>query len=396
MTHTSKKPQFLILIFLVSFGSVSAVLFTPALPSIQSFFGVSVGAAQLTITAYLIGYALGQLPYGPLANRFGRKKALYIGMWLAVIGSLLCALSAPLKSFELLVAARFLQALGACVGLKVSFTMIADVYDQTQATKKISRILLSFAIMPGVAIAIGGWLTQYFVWESCFYFLAILALLMLLLTMRLPETAHSLDPHALKASSIIHGYGLKFKNERIVISGLMLGCCSAIVYIFAAKAPFIGMNLIGLEPVRFGLYNLIPLIGMVLGTILSVKLAGKFEVLNLLFIGMIAAFIVTFTMLVPFAFGLLNPLTLFCPMVLIYLGETIVYANASSLGLAHAKNKSIGSAVINFINLSGTVVAVLIVEFLYPESPLLMPLSFLVAFCLMLLLWLRLKKLAVS
>lgn len=70
------KPQFMILLFLVSFASVGAVLFTPALPSITSFFQVSVGQAQLTITSYLIGYALGQLPYGPLANRFGRKKTL--------------------------------------------------------------------------------------------------------------------------------------------------------------------------------------------------------------------------------------------------------------------------------------------------------------------------------
>jgi MFS family permease len=74
------KPQFLTLLLLVSFGSVGAVLFTPALPAIQQFFQVTVGQAQLTMTSYLLGYALGQLPYGPLANGIGRKKTLYIGI----------------------------------------------------------------------------------------------------------------------------------------------------------------------------------------------------------------------------------------------------------------------------------------------------------------------------
>lgn len=387
------RPQFFILLLLVSFGSVGAVLFTPALPEIQAFFGVSVAAAQLTITTYLIGYALGQLPYGPLANRFGRKQALYIGISLAIGGSLLCAFSAALHSFELLIVARFLQALGACVGLKVSFTMIADVYDQTEATKKISHILISFAIMPGVAVAIGGWLTEFFSWPSCFYFLALFGVFMLFLVARLPETAKSLDRNALQVKSILQWYGLKFKSERIVISGLLMGCGSAVVYIFASKSPFIGINLIGLHPLKFGMYNLIPLVGMVLGTVLAIKLAGRISVLNLLFIGAVGSFLTTFAMFIPFAMGMLNVWTLFIPMVFIYLVEAMVYANASSFGLAHAQNKSIGSAVINFINLSATVLAVLFAEFIYPESAIVMPVSFLIAFFIMILLGLRLRRL---
>lgn len=388
------KPQFLILLLLVSFGSVGAVLYTPALPSIKTFFGLSVGQAQFTVTAYLIGYALGQLPYGPLANRFGRKVALYIGISLAIVGSLLCVASAPLESFTLLIAARFLQALGGCVGLKVSFTMIADVYNQTEATKKISRILLSFAIMPGIAVAIGGWLTELYNWQSCFYFLAIFGLLILALSTLLPETAKSFDPHALKVRSIIQGYGLKFKNQRLIISGLMMGCGSAVIYIFASKAPFIGIGLIGLEPVVFGSYNLIPLVGMFLGTVLAFKFAGRYPVLNILLGGIIASFITTFTMFIPFAMGIFNVWSLFYPMVLIYMAESVIYANVSSFGLASAKNKANGSAVLNFVNLSTTVLAVLLAEFIYPESAILLPISFLVAFFTMFWLWQRLRKLS--
>lgn len=389
----SRKPQLWILLLLVSFASVSAVLFTPALPSIASFFHISMAQSQFTITTFLIGYALGQLPYGPLANRFGRKITLYIGISLAILGSLLCAFSSSLQSFELLVFARFLQALGACVGLKVSFTMIADVYTQTEATRKLSYMVIAFAIMPGLAVAIGGWLVQLFHWESCFYFLSFFGALLLWLSSRLPETAKSLDRTALKLSSIIQGYGLKFKNQCLVTSGIIMGCGTAIVYIFAAKAPFIGINLIGMQPNVFGVYNLIPVAGMLLGAYLAAKLAGRLSVLNILLIGIIASLVMTLSMFIPFFLSVLNPMTLFFPMLLIYVAASLIFANISALGLSHAKNKSNGSAVLNFINLSIAVIAVLIIEFIYPDSALVMPASFIAIFGMMILLWLRLKKL---
>jgi DHA1 family bicyclomycin/chloramphenicol resistance-like MFS transporter len=127
-------------------------------------------------------------------------------------------------SFNLLIVGRFIQALGACVGLKVSFTMIADSFEQVAATRMISKIIIVFAIMPGIAVAIGGWITHYLNWESCFYFLVLFSFVVFYLATRLPETAKFLDRKALNFSSIIHGYGVKFKNPRILLSGIMMGC----------------------------------------------------------------------------------------------------------------------------------------------------------------------------
>src|SRR5471030_3210138 len=108
------KPNlpFITLIMLISFASVNAVLFTPALPNIAHFFSITHAAAQQTITWFLIGYALGQLVYGPLANRFGRKPALYGGISLQIVSSLLCALSAAMHEYALLILGRFMLALG--------------------------------------------------------------------------------------------------------------------------------------------------------------------------------------------------------------------------------------------------------------------------------------------
>lgn len=390
----SSKPQFFILLLLVSFGSVGAVLFTPALPAIQQFFHISIGQTQLTITSYLVGYALGQLAYGPMANGLGRKKTLYLGLGLSVVGALLCVTSAWIGSFAVLVLARFIQALGATAGLKISYTMVADTYEQAEATKVISRFILAFAIMPGIGIAIGGWLTQLLSWEACFYFLALFGIVMLGLATRLPETAKAIDRNALKLASVVKGYRMKLKNKQLILSSFLVGCCTSIIYIFASKSPFIGINIIGLSPEVFGTYNLIPPIGMVLGSFIASALIGRFPVLNLILGGIAGSLLATLAMLIPFAIAAPSTVSLFFPMVLIYLAQSTVYANISSYGLASAKNKSNASAVLNFINISSAVVAVLLSEFVFPESAIALPLFFIFFFILMLLLWRKLKLLS--
>lgn len=393
--HPSKnrKPQFLILLLLVTFGSVGAVLFTPALPAIQMLFGRTVGQAQMTVTAYLVGYALGQLPYGPLANRFGRKRTLYMGVGLSIIGSLLCALSGPLESFELLIVARFLQALGACVGLKISFTMVGDAYNQTDATRIIARMVIAFAVMPGISTAIGGWITQFFGWESCFYFLAFYGAVILLISTRLPETSKPSDLQSLTVTSVVRGYRATLKNRRLLICAMMMGCGSAMVYLFASKSPFIGIKVIGLDPETFGAFNLIPSAGMLLGSFLVTGLVGRFSLYSLLLCGITGSLIATLVMLLFFSFGDLSWWILFLPAFFIYASESLVYANVSSFGLTTATNKSNASAVLNFINMSTAVIAVFLSELILPESALLLPISFLCIFIFMFFLWFRLKRL---
>lgn len=380
-----------LLFLLVSFASVGAVLFTPSLPAIAEHFQVSVGAVQFTITSYLIGYAVGQLPYGPLANGIGRKKTLYLGIVVSILGALACALAAPLHSFGLLIVARFIQAFGACVGLKISFTMIADVYDQTDATKMISKTLMAFAIIPGIAIAIGGALTEYLNWQSCFYFLALFGCVTLWLARALPETAKVIDPAALKLHEIVQGYRLKLKNKQLLISGVVMGLGTSVVYVFAAKSPFIGITLIGASPEVFGLFNLIPSAGLVAGSLIAARLASRYAPIQLLGVGVIACLAATLTMLIPFVLATPTIFSLFLPMIFIYAAESIIFANISSLGLASAKNKSNASAVINFINMGVAVISVFLAELILPENPIVMPIAFILFFFVMLLLYYRLK-----
>ncbi len=384
-----REPSLFILLLLVSFASVSAVLFTPALPEISRDLGITTSQAQLTISLFLIGFALGSLPYGPISNRYGRKTATYIGLTLAMLGSLLIALS---HDYQLFLLGRFLTALGSSVGMKIAFTMIGDVYDGPAATKKISYMMLSFAIGPGAAIAIGGFLTTHFGWNSCFYFLIGYSLFMVFMTSLLPETIKERDMEALNFAKIKIGYLAKFKNKKLVTAALLMGGATSFVYLFASEAPFIAINQIGLSEESYGYLNFIPPIGMIAGTFLTNGLARR-ETLSVLLIGITISLGAAALMLALFLLGYLNRWTLFIPMPFLYIGLSLIYSNASATALSVAKNKSNASAVMNSISVATCVVILFAVQALNLRAAFVLPLGFLMVCLLMLPLHQRLAKL---
>ncbi len=376
MQKAQKEPSLFILLLLVSFASISAVLFTPGLPQIAMQLGVSDATAQLTITVFLIGYALGLLPYGPLSNRYGRKPTVYLGISIAILGCLLVLLVEKFHSFPLLILGRLMMALGSSVGLKIAFTMIGDVYQHERATKKITYLMLSFAIAPALAIGVGGFLTDRFGWASCFYFQTGYSIFLLIMAFFLPETCREIDPHALKVKTIAEGYLQKIKNKKLVICAMLMGCGTSIIYLFAAEAPFIAINQIGLSAERYGLLNFIPPVGLIAGSLLANALAGKKPQLSVMMLGIAIACTFTAVMFILFLLNIVNPWTLFIPMPLIYLGESLVFANATSLVLSHAKNKSYASAAMSFLNMGMSVVTLLVFESLPSHSVIVMPLVF--------------------
>ncbi len=174
-----REPSLWILLLLVSFASISAVLFTPSLPELTEKLHITPSQAQFTITIFLIGYGIGNLPYGPLSNRYGRKPAIYTGIILALVGSGLIVLVDYFQAFWLFLVGRFFLALGSSAGLTLAFTMVGDCYQKKVLAKKISYFMLVFAMGPGISIAIGGFLTTHFKWVSCFYFLILYSLFLL-------------------------------------------------------------------------------------------------------------------------------------------------------------------------------------------------------------------------
>jgi len=378
--------SFITLLLLISFASVNAVLFTPALPDIAYFFAVSDDVAQDTITWFLIAYAIGQLLYGPIANRFGRKSALYLGVGLQIISSLLCAFSGNIHSFSLLIVGRFLLALGSGAGLKMTFTLVNECYTPKVASQKIAYLMLGFAVTPGLGVALGGVLNEYFGWQSCFYAGAVYGLGLLFLITKLPETQKVLDLNALKIKHLIQEYITQFKNNQLIAGGFLMGSCASFVYLFGAAAPFIAINLLGMTSSEYGIANILPPIGIILGSLWSARLTKKVPLQIIIRKGIFIIGAGTLFMFIAVAMHGAALFSLFLPMIIIYFGTSLIIANASSLAMSQATDKAHASAVMSFINMGTATLLVLGLGF-FPVTTIILPIIYIMLNIMMIIIY---------
>lgn len=358
-----RKPPVVILASLVSFASVLAVLFTPALPEIGQVFGVSPGLAEMTITVFLVGYAVGQLIYGPIANRLGRKGALYIGLTVSLLGSLLCILSGWFDLFFFLIIGRIITALGASCGLVVTFTMVGDCYSEAKARNVVSILMISFAALPGIAVAIGGFLTERFGWESCFYFLFLYNIWMLFLVLFLPETSRPEDRHPIPVKELARGYGRELRHGFVVAGGIVLGLGTSIIYVMAARSPYLAIEIMGYTPAKFGLLILIPQLGAIIGSGLSILFSKRLRSERAIFSGIAGALGVACLMWVLQVVGWLNWATVFVTTAFIYIGLIFEYTGVSAMITTRASDKARASSLMSFLNMLMPTLSVLIVQF---------------------------------
>lgn len=370
------KPSFFTLLLLISFAAVNAVLFTPALPQLAYFFGISEDIAQHTITWFLIGYTLGQLIYGPITNRFGRKPTIYLGISLQIISSLLCVLSAYLHAYWLLILGRFLTALGSGVGLKMTFTLVNESEEPRIANQQIAYLTLAFAITPGLAVALGGILVTHYAWTSCFYAGACYGLVLLALSTTLPESDHEINLNALKINYLLKSYLKPFCDQFLVGGGLLMGFSTSFIYVFAAVAPFVAINLMGMTSASYGFANILPAIGLIMGGISSAQLAIYAPLSSTITMGIIVLFVGTISMMGALFLKLPPLYSLFIPMMLIYFGLSLIIANASTIAMSRMEDKAYASSVMNFINMGLATFIILLLGF-FPIKPSLLPLTYL-------------------
>lgn len=377
-----KEPQITSLIILSAFASMGAIVLTPGLPQVAVYFHIATGTAQLTISSFLLGYALGQLIYGPIANRLGRKPAFYIGIAMATLGSLFSILSAPWDSFHLLIVGRLLEALGSSVGLVVCFTIINDFYYPEQVRRVVGWLMMAFAIVPGVGIALGGLLTQFLGWQSCFYFLLLYGLILIYPAATLPETILKRDPHALHHRYLVRNYFKVLRNKGLVGYATIAGLSGACVYVFCASGPFIGIHLLGFAPGVYGLLGLLPYFGTLCGSLLIVR-TSKVNPVRMIKIAFAIECGATLIALVSFLSHHINIVTLLLPVGLFFIGHAMIYANASAMALSKTKDKANGSAMMNFLAMAVAVVITLTLGLLHISAPWIMPVMFVGALLLM-------------
>ncbi|HSC83466.1 MAG TPA: Bcr/CflA family multidrug efflux MFS transporter [Pseudomonas sp.] len=257
----------LILGWLSAFGPMAIDFYLPTFPTLAKFFATDVEHIQLSLASYFAGIAIGQLVYGPMADRFGRRRPLLVGVVLFTLASLGCALA---QSLEWLIVARFVQALGGCAGMVISRAVVRDICDPLQSAKAYSKLMLVMGVAPILAPFGGGVLLELFGWQAVFYGLMLFsALCLLAVWLWLPETLAADGARPPLRGSLARYLGLL--GDRLLIGhGMTGGIAMAGMFTYIAASPFIFIELYGVSPQHYGwLFGL-----NAAGFILSAQLNG--------------------------------------------------------------------------------------------------------------------------
>jgi len=274
---------------LAAFGPVSIAMYLPSFPLLASEFKATPGQVQWTLSAFFIGSALGQLFYGSLSDRYGRKPVLVLGLSVYILTSLLCALS---PRIDLLTGLRFLQALGGGAGAVIARAMVRDLYNRDRAAQILSLMLLVANLGPLVAPLIGGYLVRWSGWRAIFALLATLGFVCLVTVMRrLPESHPPTQRRPGYRAQLVREYVAILAHRQAL--GAMMTASVAFAGLFACitGTPLVYMQVFGVTPEHYGYWFGLNIAGLILGASLNGKLVLRVGVQPMLVIGThIAAF----------------------------------------------------------------------------------------------------------
>lgn len=272
--HSTGKQAF-ILGTLIALGAFGIDTYLPAFPAIAKSLGVTEGQVQLSLVSYFIAMAAGQMIYGPLSDRIGRRLPLQIGLTLFTVAS---AGAAMTSSIEALVALRFIQGLGACAGMVLSRAIVRDLKSGEEAARLFALMLLVLGVSPIVAPLLGSALLSFMPWQALFWFQAGLGVLAIAMTARfLGETHPPEKRETAKLGPLLRTYGLLLRDRRFILPVLVGGFSQSVMFAYLATSPFLYMTLYKVHPSWYSILfaiNAIGLIGTAQGNIYLIRRFG--------------------------------------------------------------------------------------------------------------------------
>ena len=261
-----------LLVALGSFGSLTMSIYTPVMPSVGADLGAGSDSVKLTLTTYMLGFAIGQLFYGPLSDRYGRRPVLLVGVSFFIATTLACSLAPSIGS---LIGLRVLQGLGAASGAVLSRALTRDAYSAHEMPVVMSWISLGMNISPSIGPTLGGFLGEWLSWRATFWFVGGFGLVLLLVSsLGLAETNRHRSAQV-DLASLLRGSGEMLRDRHFLGYVLTLGFAMAINFGMLAGAPFILQDRLGFSPQEFGLISLLSIGGFTAGTFTNNRLVGR-------------------------------------------------------------------------------------------------------------------------
>lgn len=318
MLRTDSLSFLFLLAALTALGPLSTDMYLPSLPALTGEFATDVGRVQLTLSLFLVGFAVTQLIYGPVSDRFGRKGPILFGLGLYVVATLACTFA---WSIEALIAGRFLQALGACAGVVLGRAVVRDLFTRERAARMLAYLGMAMSFAPMLAPTIGGYLQLAFGWQSVFVAQAAFGLTLLVLAWRkLPESNKTPDPHALAPGRMLRNYATLLSSRRYLGFALAVATGYAGLFSWISGSSFVLIDIYGVPLERFGLYFAGICVGYIVGTLASARIGMRLGLERMMTIGTAVTATGGIAMLVLVLARADGPLTLLAPMMVFTMG----------------------------------------------------------------------------
>ncbi|MEM7120142.1 MAG: multidrug effflux MFS transporter [Pseudomonadota bacterium] len=359
----------LLMAYLTGIGQLALSLYLPSLPAIADDYGVPDAQVQLTFTLFILIFAVVQLIVGPLSDRYGRLPVLHAGLIVFSVASLVCMIA---PTVEILIAARIVQAFGACVAPTLSRAIVRDRYEGAESARVLAAIGMVMALAPAFGPTAGGFIATWFGWRTVFGVLTALGLLSIVFVyLSLDETLPRDRRRRAQITSIVARYFSLLRDSRFLAPALVVGFGMAGLGGYIAGAPFVFIRLLDVSPQVFGMFSMLNVGSFALGSAIATRLTGRvYSVTVMIAIGSALSALSGIVLIITMALGFWSVLSILAPMAFYFVGMGLSMPNAMAEAInRYADDAGLASALLGFLQFGGWAGASLAVGALGTGTP---------------------------
>jgi DHA1 family bicyclomycin/chloramphenicol resistance-like MFS transporter len=330
-----QKYFFIIILILGALATISPFsidMYLPGFPAIAKDLNTTIDQVQLSLTAYLVGIAIGQILYGPLLDRFGRKNPLYVGLSVYVLASIGCAFTQSVGS---LVVMRLLQALGGCVGIVAAQALVRDLFPINKIAQAFSLITLVIAVSPMIAPTVGAYVTAWIGWNYVFVVLAVITVLIMISVYFFLPSGKKPDPSmSLRPAEVVRNFYTVIKEPQFAIYTLAGGLATAAPFAYIAGSSDVFINQYGVSERQYGWIFAFIASAMIGSTQLNHVLLKKFKSEQIIKFTLCYQSVIGVVLILGTYYGWYGKLSLIGLMFIFFTGQGLTGPNTSALSLA--------------------------------------------------------------
>ncbi len=334
---------------LAAIGPSSMALYTPAMPQIVDAFGTTDAAVKMSLSLYFAGFAVAQLICGPLSDGLGRRPVTIAFMVVYALASLLAVVSGDI---EVLIAARFLQGVGAAAGIAIARALVRDLFAGEQSARIMNFIGIVLVVGPALGPTIGGLTMLAFGWHAIFIVMLLAGLGIAVMTLLAMRETVVRDVSRIRPMQLMRSYRSILAEPRFVLASLVNAGASGAIYAQATVLPFILMDRVGLTPAQFGIGMLMQTGGFLLGSLILRRLLPALGAFRAVPVGLAAMAMGSVLIAALMHLGEPTYLAVMAPIALYTFGVAFVMPGMTTAALApFRKNAGAASAMLGFMQM---------------------------------------------